>query len=452
MADNDNKLTFEQVKNTLEEYKKGFEARTVELIKGGKEEASVEVKAVKDEIEKVNKSLDQVQLRITEIGAVSGGGVHEEIEKSGFSIGLLLRGMSREKARIDNPWVGCEKEKEMCEAYEKSLREDTNLIRASSAEDGSEGGYLVPIEQSSEVIDLAIAAVPMLNDLPIRKIPGLRGDLDVPKKTGRPSGFWVGENEKVTASDNAFGLLHGRPKRLASFTKQSQRLLFQTSGVSDTIIKGDLADGMSLTLHQALISGKGSDSQPKGLFLSESDMSSNDVSLGTNGGRFRMTDSALMKMAIEVANEGNANPANYGTLSRPEIKFAMKTERVKQFQGQGPGEGQPVQQDGKMISEKELGEVIGKIATTTQIGATDTVGGSSTNSRVVYGNWDLFWLLMWEGMRLKISDVAGDGGTGSAFLQNQVYILMQQEVDTMMTRAPGFTMVRGAETKATNWS
>ena len=84
--------------------------------------------------------------------------------------------------------------------------------------------------------------------------------------------------------------------------------------------------------------------------------------------------------------------------------------------------------------------------------ATDTVGDSSTNSRVLYGNFDLFWLLMWEGIRLKVSDVAGDGGTGSAFLQNQIYILMQQEVDTMMTRAAGFTLVRGAETVSSNWS
>ena len=79
--------------------------------------------------------------------------------------------------------------------YPEEVLEEYGKVRAQTAGDGTEGGYLIPPEVSNEIIDLTIANMPLMS-MGITELRGLRGDLPVPKLTGRPTGYWVGENEK----------------------------------------------------------------------------------------------------------------------------------------------------------------------------------------------------------------------------------------------------------------
>ena len=58
---------------------------------------------------------------------------------------------------------------------------------------------------------------------------------------------------------------------------------------------------------------------------------------------------------------------------------------------------------------------------------------------------------MWRDLIIKVSDVASDGSTGSAFLDDQIYIVLFQEFDTALMRETAMTQAKGAETTKANW-
>lgn len=442
----DTKKVLEQVEKTMQDYQGKIENRIKDLMTEKSSAAENESKTLKDELEKVSNSLEQVQKQIKNLGIAGVSGLGDELKKTPFSWTNYVRALyeiSDPSVKASDPWKEAAFEKEVVDEYAKT--------KQNYATDGTAGGYLIPPEVSTEIIDLAMASIPLLNMLPVKKVTGLRGDLPIPKITGRPTAYWCGENTKPTASEATYGEIIGRPKRLAGFTKQSKRLIYQSRNVSDKIIKELLSQGISLKLHEGLLKGTGSDYQPKGLTMYQSDFTANGVSLGTNGGRFTVTDAGLMKMAIDAANEGNDNLSNYGFLMRPEIKWGMKTERIQQFAGQNRSKGQPVSAGKALLADSDIMELVGKLATTTQLSNDISKGASSTLSKVIYGNWAYFWMMMWEGLTVRVSDQAGDGSTGSAFLQNQLYIVAEQEVDCAVTRGAAFTMNQEAETTATNW-
>ncbi len=440
------KAVLKEVETTLTAYSTKIETRVKALITEGTSEGNEKVKGLSEDLKKVNNSLTQVQQQIKTLG-VGLPGLSEELKKKSFSWTSLIRGIHDEM----NPNVESKKAWEDG-GFEKEIIVEYAKVRSNNATDGSAGAYLIPPEVSNELIELVFAATPLLDKLPITKLSGLRGDLPVPKITGRPTAYWVGENSKPTESSATYAELIGRPRRLAAFTKQSQRLIYQSRGVSDSIIKQELSRAMALKLHDGLLNGTGSEYQPKGLLKYTGEMTSSGLDLGTNGGRFTMTDAELMKMALDVADELNDSPSNYGFLFRPEIKYGIITERIKQFSGQNAKRGAPVVSGKGLLTEADLNNILGKWATSTQIAKANSKGASSTLTDVIYGNWKYFWLMMWEGLRIKVSDQAADGSGGSAFLQNQLYIVAEQDVDVMVTRPSSFTFTNEGETVPTNWS
>jgi len=172
--------------------------------------------------------------------------------------------------------------------------------------------------------------------------------------------------------------------------------------------------------------------------------------IGTNGGRFTITHAAMMQMTLDKLNEFNENPASYGYLMRPEAKFGLKTERVEQYSSQPKAKGAPVLPVYGILPDAVVKDIIGNFATTTQLSATLTKGDNSTCSNVLYGNWEYFWLLMWEGMEIRVSDQAYDGSV-SAFSQNQVFIIAEQGVDCVVTRPTAFTYIADAQTNSAVW-
>lgn len=444
-ADPKSKAAVEGVKATLEDYQEKIETRVKELVAEGKGESDKEVEVLREQQGKINESLTNVQQQLKTLGQGLPG-LQEELDHGQkFSFQMAARAMNELRVpgkTPDKAWEGAEFEREVIDEYAKT--------RTGTAGDGSSGGYLIPPEVSTDIIGLVAAAIPLLDKLPITKIEGLHGDFHIPKLTGRPTGYWVGENEQPTASDATYGEIISRIRRVAGFTKQSKRLIYQSRGVSDQIIKRELATTMALKLHEGFLKGTGSNYQPKGLLNWSDDFTSNDVSIGSNGGRISFTDAELMKMALMTADEGNDNPANYGFLMRPEVVTGMKTERIVQYSGQSVSDGQPVMPTMPVIPDSTVKELLGNFATTTQIAATESKGTSSTLSKWIYGNWRYFWAMFWEGMEMRVGDQAFDG-THNAFTQNMLFIIAEQGVDCAVTRGAAFTQNAEAETTASNW-
>ena len=457
MSNEDTKKQLQEFVDQLAGFKKSTEESMQSLVKSGLGESDKKVEDLKKQLGEVDTALKSMQQQM----ALSRGvpGLADEIAKGNTNFSLLksIRAMYREANRSDNsiqigpdPWADAPQEKEIFDATAK--------IRASGfSSEGAAGGYLIGTDVL-DVIPLVYAAIPLLDKLPVTKLEGLVGEIHIPKLTAGQTCYQVGENQEPTVSALKYGEFIGRPRRSAGLTFQSKTLIYQSRGTAEQVVKDDLVRQLSRQIHKMLLTGSGNNYQPKGLmnWLSEfTGGAAGSVAVGTSGGRFEITDAALMRMAIEVANEGDDNPANYGYLMRPESKYGMMTERAAQYSTQAAKAGMPVQMMMPVLSQEFLEGLLGKIATTTQLPAVQTKAGGAGStggslSSAIFGNWKYFYTMFWDTMSLRISDQAYAGGV-SAFSQNGMFIIAEQNIDCAVVRGTALTACNDCETTVSKW-
>lgn len=427
------KFDLEEATKCLNEFKDYF-----------KNEIKVKFEGNETKFNELNRKLDEHIDKQKELYAerkMSLPGL-EGTEKKKFSFANCI------KAQIHpDRWKGVtdsDYEKEICEETAKIVMKDNN------AQTGLEGGFLVPEEHTSELIDLAIAKTPVMEMGPTL-LKGLRGELPIPKITGRPTMFWVGETESPTESDTKFGEIVLRAKTAGAFTKVSQRLMWQTSGVIEGIIRDQIMDSFRLGLDSSFLFGKGTDKEIKGIakfsgLTTTARINTDD----TEGGRFLIDKAAQMAMNIDVKN---MLKGNLGYIMRPEVLSFMLRERVQQFTGQPADEGQPILPMSTIMSQREIEAILGyKVRTTTLIPAAKLDSGdtNSSQSTVFFGDWKQFIIGFWEGFEIRASMDAGDS-SGSAFTQRQVWITAFQGIDTNIKDETGFTTVDDALSNSTEF-
>lgn len=437
-------ITLKELQEHLTKWQGDVQKQIGDILQTSGTEAKAKEQMLTKELEDVKKSLNSVNEQMKAADAKRVPGLRDELKKTPFDFGMAIGAMYKEQKRVDNePWKGAEFEYEAIKAA-MDVR-----AKSGNASSGSAGGYLIPDEVTSDFIDLTIANMP-LSTLGMNVIRGLVGDLPVPKKTGRTTAYMVGESGKPASSDTTYGQVTLRPKKAAAFTKQSNRLIYQSRGVSDKIVRDDLMYSMKKKIEEQCLNGTGANFDAKGLLQFSSGFTSSSVSLGANGGRFTIDDASKMLTDLECADELTNAGGKYGFLMYPRVKAGMKRERVAQYNGQT--NGQPILPMNLLMSDKVLSDQLGyQIASTTLMPHTNTVGTSTTCSNVVFGDWNMLWMGIWRDLIIKVSDTAGDGSTGSALLDDQIYIVMFQEFDTQVMRETAFTMATGAETTESKW-
>lgn len=420
--------------------------KITEQLEGLKTDALSKIKEVG---EANSKSADELTAKMAETEVQFNEKI-ADIEKRMQERNLPGVGEEKQKFSFQNlftalrwgTWENAGFEKEVIDEYAKTPA--IALQRAATATDGTAGGVFVPTVVSDELIPLALAMMPTA-DLGVDQMPGLIGDLSIPKSTGRPTAFWLGENESITESDSAFGEIKLSPKRLGAFSKVSNQLMLQAPGVAEKAIRQNLSEAMALALEQAIIRGTGSVHQPRGVLNTPGLTTA--ITVDANGGRFTVDNAARMEKDIDVVNMLK-NTANLGHLMRPEVISGMKRERIAQFSGDTAGQyifAPP------MLSNAQLESMVGyKIRTTTLLLGTETQGTSSTSSTTIFGDWAQVILAMWAALQLKVSDTAGNA-SGSAFLQDQMWLVAQQSVDVQVKDATGLMTAVGADTSEANW-
>ena len=451
-------MELKEFQETLTKWQGDIQTQVNGLLAASGEKAETARKALETELDSVKKALNSVteQMRVVAMRGVPG--LKEELTRHPFDFGMFVKALYFEadkRCNVTDPWKDAMPEKEMIKAA-MEVR-----TKAGMADVGSTGGYLIPDEVTNNFIDMVFQNMP-LADLGMNIVKGLVGELPVPRKTQRTTGYMVGEMGKPPSSDVLYGEVVLRPRKAAAFTKQSNRLIYQSRGVSDKIIRDDLQYVMRRTIEQNAMTGTGTGKQPKGLYQFATGMTPSTVAMQsyinsqgqvtTGGGRFRVDDASHMITDIECADEQSTPGAKLGFLMHPRVKNGMKRERVSFYSGQPQSTGFPILPMNLLMTDKVLSDQLGqKIAVTTLVPNNESFGASGTCSSVTYGNWDLFWMGMWRDLIIKVSDVAGDGSTGSAFLDDQLYIVMFQEFDTQLMRQTAMTQAKGCETTESNW-
>ncbi len=105
-------------------------------------------------------------------------------------------------------------------------------------------------------VALAAGAVPL---------PGLVGDVDIPKQTGLATFAWEGEDDDGTDTEVAIGSINLAPKTISGPVPITRKLLKQSTPAVEQIVRNDLVLGAAEIIDVGILNGSGAADQPQGI-------------------------------------------------------------------------------------------------------------------------------------------------------------------------------------------
>lgn len=433
-------MELEELKTLLETFKGDVKTAIDEKTKAQSDAANAEIAVLKTKLEEAEKALNEIKEQSKKSFGLPG----LEAEKQRFSWAKYFVGLAndfRANKGIGDPDTA-RKFWETTGSFEHRVCKDYN------AADGSSGGFLVPPEiYKGDVIDTVYANTAIMK-MPVLKFENLKGDLPIPVDSGNLTAYHLSETEAPTRTSASFELKWLRPKKIGIYVRVSNRLLDQTNNAIEMIVKNKMALDASVELSRALTNGIGANSEGAGIYSFYNSMTGT-ANLAANGRRFTIDDLADMKQTLAAANELR-DTNTYGAIMRPEVKWGMIREKTEIYSGQPARNGHPKLPS--LLIDQNVIESATKllIGDTTQV-PLNTVGDSSTNSRVIVGDWSKFVYASFRDPIFRVSDVASDSSGRSALLNDEIFMVMFFEYDCNCLRPAAFTGRGGAETNKSNW-
>lgn len=136
--------------------------------------------------------------------------------------------------------------------------------KALSAGSGSAGGFIVPDEYSTDILD-ARRAMTVVRRLGPREFPMVNGTLHLPKVATGSSGGYIGENTNAPNTQPVFGENVLTAKKLAAIVPISNDLIRYSSPQADAVVRDDLVRGLAVNEDAAFLRGDGTGGSPRGI-------------------------------------------------------------------------------------------------------------------------------------------------------------------------------------------
>ena len=128
-----------------------------------------------------------------------------------------------------------------------------------------DGGALVGSNRlDAQFIDLIRNRSAFLNS-GLTMLSGLEGNVEIPKKLGSSTYYFVGENVDVTNSKLGFGLVNMIPRTIGVRVPISRRMMIQASPDVENLVRLDMAESVALGMDSTIGYGTGSTGQPLGI-------------------------------------------------------------------------------------------------------------------------------------------------------------------------------------------
>lgn len=181
--------------------------------------------------------------------------IHQTPRKreKGETVARMIRALAATKG---DPWRAAEfAEKKMNDLY---------VAKALSASDAVTGGFMVPTQDSNEIIELlrpesvVRRADPMI-------MPLINGSATLPKIASGASASFIGENNPAPVTGETFGQIRLTARKLAALVPISNDLIRFGSNAADGIVKDDLVAAVTQREDAAFIRDDGTDATPIGL-------------------------------------------------------------------------------------------------------------------------------------------------------------------------------------------
>lgn len=338
-----------------------------QIIKLAGDQAGNDAKAIREATEK--------ELRATINRKIKFTNPKEGKEMEKFSFARAIKGM------VTGNWTGAEFEK-------TALTEGTN----------TNGGYLVPPEYSTQLIEMLYAKT-VVRQAGATVIPMNSNVLYIPRQNGATTTSWVGEGTTITDVPQTFDQISLIAKKLVAMSIMSNELLYDSNPQVEAIIMNDLATMMAIAQDQAFIFGTGAANQPKGI-VNQTGIGTVSAATGGNGQAPSYDNIMDALKTIQVSSKGNFRPN--GILMHPAAYFKlMKTkDTAGRYLATGVNSG-----NAEKILVGDFGGI--PIYTTTSIPTGLTKGTATNCSYMVVGQFDQALIGERKGIELFASNTAG---------------------------------------------
>ena len=234
-----------------------------------------------------------------------------------------------------------------------------------------------------------------------RMLPGLVGNVAIPKKTAGSSGAWIStEGGASTESEPTFGTVTLNPKNVGAFTDMTRQLILQSTPAIEALVRDDLTQALALAIDKGALEGTALSGQPRGLL--------NTVGINKPTGFVAAVPTFAEMVALETAvAEDNALMGNLAYITDASTYGGLKTQR------KDAGSGMFV---------LENGQANGYNVIRTQ---------QATAGNVYFGNFSDMLIGMWGGLDLTVDPyTASTTGT--------VRVVALQTVDVAVRNAVSF--------------
>lgn len=326
-----------------------------------------------------------------------------EVVKDNYCFSKYLRGA------VFGDWSDAETERSM---FKKALGQNV----------GTEGGFLVPTETSSEIIEL-LKAQAVVRGMPgVRSVQMASDKLTMRRVDDAPVISWGGESEEIAEDTNlSFGQVALELKKMVCLYKVSRELLMNANTSVDDLLRRELADAVALEEDSVFLEGTGGN-KPLGFYY-HPNVNSTDLSDTVS------YDDILDGMYQIEKNNGMLN----GWVAHPRTKNTLRQLK--------DGMGQYLYADGKLTdqSNANMGTLYGSpIKFTTQVPITNRP--SANESYMVGGQWSNVIIGEKPGIRMETTNTGGD-----SFKYDQIWIKVVRYVDIALRHPNTFTVVKGIQ-------
>lgn len=214
---------------------------------------------VRENMEEVLKPLRDhqnamVQRMLMGVGGAGGLTPEQERAQKGQTVSRMILAIAAGKGDPDR----------MIAYATKQWGADAEVTKALGTSTGDAGGFIVPQQYATEIIEYLRPASVVRALGPI-VIPMPTGSMRIPKQTGGSAASYVGENTNTGVTQPTFGQIVLSFKKLMAVVPVGNDLIRYSNPGIDAIVRTDLVRAMAQRENQAFISDDGSVATPKGL-------------------------------------------------------------------------------------------------------------------------------------------------------------------------------------------
>ena len=293
-----------------------------------------------------------------------------------------------------------------------------------------QGGNLVQTQLLYDNFIEALRNASQVMDAGALVLSGLTGNVDIPRRSGVTSTYWVAESGAITEAEATFDKVSLRPKTVGALSKLSRQMLLQATPAIEMLTRQDLMMQIGLAVDQAALSGSGIGNQPTGI---ANTAGIGSVVGGANGATLSMDYIVQLEAALANSNApfgSRAYIANTKSIATLKKQVASTGAYIWTQTATGQRSGTPSDINGYSIRA------------TNQARNTLTKGSSSgVCSEIFFGSWNELIIGQWGVLEVLVNPYDSTG-----FTTGDVLVRAMQTMDIGVRHPVSFAVMSDALT------